>query len=110
VPQNESYAQPTMPDNHMEFVDEFPTMAPVSEPGNMIPETWEVDFPNHVINGELVVPAGCYFMMGDNRHNSADSRYWGFVPRENIMGRPLLNYWSFKATEEQLEQPGIANQ
>jgi signal peptidase I len=109
VAQTEPHAQPTTPDNHMEFVDEFPSMSPVSEPGNMIPETWAVDFPNHIENGDLVVPADHYFMMGDNRHNSADSRYWGFVPRENILGRPLFNYWSFKATEDALEKTGLGS-
>jgi signal peptidase I len=48
-------------------------------------------------------------MMGDHRHNSLDSRYWGFVPRENIVGRPLFNYWSFKTPEDQYEQSGIGN-
>jgi signal peptidase I len=48
-------------------------------------------------------------MMGDNRHNSLDSRYWGFVPRENIVGRPLFNYWSFETPEDQYVQSGIGN-
>ena len=48
-------------------------------------------------------------MMGDNRHNSLDSRYWGFVPRENIVGRPLFNYWSFETSAEQYEQTGIGD-
>ena len=52
---------------------------------------------------------GHYFTMGDNRHNSLDSRYWGFVPRENVVGRPLFNYWSFKTPDDQYEQSGIAN-
>jgi signal peptidase I len=73
------------------------------------PEEWAIDFPNHIENGDLVVPPGMYFMMGDNRHNSLDSRYWGFVPRENIVGRPLFNYWSFKTPEDQYEQTGIGN-
>jgi signal peptidase I len=48
-------------------------------------------------------------MMGDNRHNSLDSRYWGFVSRKNIIGRPLFNYWSFETPEDQYSQPGIGN-
>ena len=48
--------------------------------------------------------------MGDNRDSSLDSRYWGFVPRENIMGKPLIIYWSFDASTEELtgpdDQPG----
>ncbi|MBY0505659.1 MAG: signal peptidase I [Bryobacteraceae bacterium] len=51
----------------------------------------------HIVDGELVVPAGSYFAMGDNRDNSEDSRYWGLVPRENIIGKPALVYWSFDA-------------
>lgn len=57
---------------------------------------------NHVVNGEIVVPPNKYFAMGDNRDNSLDSRYWGFVPRENIIGKPLLIYWSYQASSEDL--------
>jgi signal peptidase I len=95
------------PTSFTEFLDEYPSTPPSPEIGAT--EAWSVDFPNHVENGDLVVPAGKYFMMGDNRHNSLDSRYWGFVPRENIVGRPLFNYWSFKTPEDQYEQPGIGN-
>jgi signal peptidase I len=56
----------------------------------------------HVENGELVVPAGFYFAMGDNRDNSADSRYWGLVPRENIIGKPTMIWWSYDAPTEHL--------
>jgi signal peptidase I len=57
---------------------------------------------HHVVNGELVVPGGFYFAMGDNRDNSDDSRFWGFVPQENIKGKPLLVYWSYEANTEDL--------
>jgi signal peptidase I len=55
-----------------------------------------------VVNGELVVPPGNYFAMGDNRDNSEDSRYWGLVPRENITGKPLIVFWSYDAPTEDL--------
>jgi signal peptidase I len=92
-----------------EFLDEFPSISPANAPSGGATEAWAVDFHNHFENGDLVVPSGKYFMMGDNRHNSLDSRYWGFVPRENIVGRPLFNYWSFVTPEDQYEKPGIGN-
>jgi len=88
------------------FLDEFPTVPPAMDASAT--EEWAVDSPSHIANGDLIVPSGKYFMMGDNRHNSLDSRYWGFVPRENIVGRPMFNYWSFLSSEDQLEQTGIA--
>ena len=61
----------------------------------------------HVVNGELVVPAGQYFAMGDNRDNSADSRFWGLVPRENIIGKPTMIWWSYDAPTEHLADGNI---
>jgi signal peptidase I len=106
-------AQPLPPDGRMlptadaDFLDEFPSEPPPVDRGAT--EAWSVDFPSHVENGDIVVPPGKYFMMGDNRHNSLDSRYWGFVPRENIIGRPLFNYWSFETPDNQYERTGIGN-
>ncbi len=108
VAQSQPHAQPTTPDNYQEFLDEFPSVPPYPQPGGAT-ESWAVDFPNHVENGELVVPPGMFFMMGDNRHDSLDSRYWGFVPRANIVGRPLFNYWSFITPESEYEQTGLGN-
>jgi signal peptidase I len=60
-----------------------------------------------VRNGEVVVPPGSVFAMGDNRDSSLDSRYWGFVPRDNIIGKPLIVYWSYEASTEDLSSPGL---
>jgi len=108
VAQDEPYAEKVTDENHVDFLDEFPTVPPYPQPGGAT-EAWAVDFQNHVVNGDLVVPPDHFFMMGDHRHNSLDSRYWGFVPRENIVGRPLFNYWSFVTPDEQYEQAGLGN-
>ena len=58
---------------------------------------------NHVRDGELVVPPGTLFVMGDNRENSADSRYWGLVPRDYVVGKPVVVYWSYDAPTADFE-------
>jgi len=78
------------------YRDNFP-----SQPYGPVADRAQEMLANHVQNGELVVPAENYFAMGDNRENSLDSRYWGFVPRENIIGKPLVIFWSYDAPTEE---------
>jgi signal peptidase I len=108
VAQDQPLAEKTTPDNHQDFLDEFPSVPPYPQTGGAT-ESWAVDFPNHVVNGDLVVPPDQFFMMGDHRHDSLDSRFWGFVPRKNVVGRPLFNYWSFKTPDAEYEQTGLGN-
>ncbi|HTR64805.1 MAG TPA: signal peptidase I [Terriglobales bacterium] len=84
------------------FRDDFPRLN-VPEPG-MEGRWWE-QMQKLVEDGQLIVPEGDYFVLGDNRDDSQDSRYWGFVPRENIVGRPLLIYWSVRSDGR---EPGIS--
>jgi signal peptidase I len=79
------------------YRDEFPARGVVSP---NVESAWWSQMRDLIQGGELVVPPGQYFVLGDNRDRSLDSRYWGFVPRENIIGRPLLIYWSVAAPPE----------
>ena len=70
---------------------------------------WAEEIPRYIQGDDLVVPPGKVFAMGDNRTESLDSRFWGFVPRENIVGRPLFVYWSFKTPASQIYKQTIAD-
>ncbi len=54
-----------------------------------------------------MVPPDSYFGMGDNRDVSQDSRFWGFIPRQNVIGRPLFIYWSFETPAGQYLETGM---
>ncbi len=89
-----------------EYIDSYRDNFP-GEPNTQIYPPAEVMLRDNVKNGEVVVPPDSYFAMGDNRDSSLDSRYWGFVPRDNIIGKPLIVYWSYDAPTEQLANPSI---
>jgi signal peptidase I len=84
------------------YRDNFP-----GEPNVRLYEPGQSMLEHNVQNGEVIVPPTHYFAMGDNRDSSLDSRYWGFVPRENIIGKPLIIYWSYDAPTEALANPTI---
>jgi signal peptidase I len=65
--------------------------------------------PTHDNWGPLVVPLQKLFMMGDSRYNSKDSRYWGFVPRENVRGKPLFVYYSYNADDSDRPLPMLTD-
>ena len=82
--------EPSPPDA---FRDQFPLHTYTD---SSIDSHWWLDMRADVQNGELIVPANSYFVLGDNRNHSRDSRYWGFVPRANVEGRPFVIYFSLR--------------
>lgn len=84
------------------YRDNFPT-----EPNTRLADSAYKMLSDNVQNGEVVIPPDSYFAMGDNRDNSLDSRYWGFVPRENVIGKPAIIFWSYDTSTERLADPNI---
>jgi signal peptidase I len=82
------------------YRDNFPAVPPSEFNTNVSPE-WKLELPEHIQGDDLVVPPDSYFGMGDNRDVSLDSRYWGFIPARNVIGRPMLIYWSFEEPPDQ---------
>jgi len=78
-----------------DYRDNFP-----GEPDSTVDPRGLEMLSKNIVNGEVVVPPDSYFAMGDNRDLSWDSRYWGFVPRKNIIGKPLIIYWSYERPQD----------
>ena len=76
-----------------QFRDQFPAGV-FTDPG--VDTHWWLEMRGNLAGEDLVVPAGSYFVLGDNRNHSRDSRYWGFVPRAAILGRPFVIYFSLR--------------
>jgi signal peptidase I len=92
---DEPYAvyRPSPPDS---FRDNFPRLQSADPE---IDSHWWIRMRSLIDNNELIIPIGNYFVLGDNRNDSEDSRYWGFVPREAIVGKPLVVYFSLQPHE-----------
>ena len=89
------------------YRDNFPSIPPGDT--NSVTQEWHLTIGMHIDGGDLVVPTDSYFGMGDNRDVSYDSRYWGFIPRENIIGRPMFIYWSFETPADQYRKTDIGD-
>lgn len=90
------------------YRNNFPAVIPQPGDPNISP-SWEAELPLHIQGDDLVVPPGHYFAMGDHRGVSLDSRYWGFIPKENVIGRPMFIYWSFDTPADQYTRTSIGD-
>ena len=97
---DEPYVLHKAPELTTLYGDNFPTVQP---PDN-IGAAWQLALKQNIQGEDLVVPPNSYFGMGDNRDVSLDSRYWGFIPQQNVIGRPMFIYWSFETPRDQYER------
>lgn len=104
---DEAYVQHKQGDSNP-YRDNFPALPP-SEMFGVRNERWQQDFRSHVDGEDIVVPPNSYFAMGDNRDVSYDSRYWGFIPQANVIGRPMFIYWSFTTPPNQYQMRSMGD-
>jgi signal peptidase I len=102
----EPYVQHKGPVFYDPYRDNFPAVPP-SEAYNVSPD-WQLLMRSHVDGDDIVIPKDSYFGMGDNRDVSLDSRYWGFIPKENVIGRPMFVYWSFNTPPDQYRHTDVS--
>ncbi|HSR52239.1 MAG TPA: signal peptidase I [Acidobacteriota bacterium] len=86
---------------HQVFVDGSPLEEPYAQ--------WSSPYSEHQVYGPVTVPEGSYFVMGDNRDNSQDSRSWGFLESKYLVGRPLITFWSYEDAPNAHQITGLGN-
>lgn len=89
-------------DRQDSYRNDFPSVPPGDDPN--VWANWAIDLQQYIQGDDIVVPPGHYFAMGDHRGVSLDSRYWGFIPQENVIGRPMFIYWSFETPDNQYQK------
>jgi len=102
---NEPFVKHKAFDQNDSYRLNFPATPPTY--ADQLPEYWQLSLPQYIKGEDIVVPPASYFAMGDNRDVSYDSRYWGFIPQQNVLGRPMFVYWSFETPEGAYQQKEI---
>jgi signal peptidase I len=103
---DEPYTIPHDPNEPFNYRDNFPSG---ELEGNPQYPDGEMSLRSHIEGDDLVVPPNSYFGMGDHRDVSLDSRFWGFIPRENVVGRPMFIYWSFETPRDQVTKTDMTD-
>jgi len=93
-------------ENTRPYRENFPAVPP--DMYGVTPE-WQAALPKFIHGEDIVVPPDSFFAMGDNRNVSYDSRFWGFIPQENVIGRPMFIYWSFITPPNQYQLRGVGD-